>query len=357
MCSFILHFFVRDWSAEDKAGPEKDNIITSRPWAAGTQELVLELVKAVKLQWDHPYVVVTDSGFTMAKTARSLLELSCHSLGAFKVPFGGIPAQITMGNSNANKKLVGKMTCARSVDSVLGVQNWVDRGVVHVLSTYHTLANGTPGYYIGSDIRKTMRNRKDTSMSWADREVEIPGACMDYSKYMSGVDKNDRLRAEFNTQRECKRWYMCIFYFVLDASIAQTAILFRMQSPDHHKVPMLSLRVELVEGLLAAAQALEPHPERPLGDADEVIETPAAAKRPRVLMRTLVNHTAQMQWLPPKTPGSSQLYCDSCFNQPGAHRFEADVTCLACGGRFCYNRKRQCYDQHNFYYRAQVAEV
>lgn len=115
---FILHFFVKDWSALDKTGPEYERIIASRPWAAGTMQLVVALVSAVQFWWGRVYVVLTDSGFTMAK-----------------------------------------------------------------------------------------------------------------------------LRSEYNTHRECKRWYMPMFYFVLDATISQTVILFRMQGRDAHSTPLLDLTV------------------------------------------------------------------------------------------------------------------
>jgi hypothetical protein len=320
-------------------------------------ELVLALVAAVQYWWGGVYVVVTDSGFTMAKTARALLAKGCHALGAIKVPFGGIPPQITLGKSAANKRSVGKMSGARSVDSVLGVQNWNDNGAVCILTTYHWLGNGANGRFVGKDIRTTDRRRRTSSMQWTKAPVAVPGAIADYSKYMSGVDKNDRLRSEYTTRRECKRWYMPLFYFALDATISQTVILFRMQSRDCKATGLLELHCELFENLLAAAHALGTGPERPLSTPDDVPVVTPRRKRGKLLDTPLVNHTPVLVWLPRVKGMRVQTYCDLCFRAPGAHRYEANVKCETCNKRFCYNQDRQCFDNHHFHAKSPKAEV
>ena len=49
---------------------------------------------------------------------------------------------------------------------------------------------------------------------------------------MGGVDRNDALRVEYSTARMARRWWLYIFYFLFDLSVANSFILMK-ESPNH----------------------------------------------------------------------------------------------------------------------------
>ena len=58
--------------------------------------------------------------------------------------------------------------------------SWLDRKVVNMMAAG----------YDGSEIGKVLRRQKDGSR----KEVPCPIACVEYNKYMGGVDRGDQLR-------------------------------------------------------------------------------------------------------------------------------------------------------------------
>ena len=77
-----------------------------------------------------------------------------------------------------------------------------------------------------------------------------------YNKYMGGVDLADAMRRDYSTSRKSKyKWYMRLFWFLLDTCIVNAYIL-ECESPNHkpplgrkHR-PQLDFVVELGQQLV-----------------------------------------------------------------------------------------------------------
>ena len=81
---------------------------------------------------------------------------------------------------------------------------WRDSGVVYLMSTCHR----------GGDTM--IMERRSGAMV-----VEVPAPSMveEYCFGMRGVDIADQLRSSYCIQQKAKRWYMPLFFWVVDSSI------------------------------------------------------------------------------------------------------------------------------------------
>ena len=115
----------------------------------------------------------------------------------------------------------------------IGYVKWMDTRVVHVISTA----------FSPSEMQLAKRTQRDgTSV-----QVKCPKSIVEYTRRMGGVDRFDRQRALYSVSRKSKKWWLRIFYFVLDAAIAFN--LYAAVHPD--PTPrLLQFRVELFRGLV-----------------------------------------------------------------------------------------------------------
>ncbi|KAK6168756.1 hypothetical protein SNE40_019940 [Patella caerulea] len=92
------------------------------------------------------------------------------------------------------------------------------------------------------------RRQKDGS----SRTVACPKTISEYNKYMGGVDRADQLHMEYPTYRMCRRWWVYIFYFLLDVSISNAFICYK-ESENHKKgnsKDLMIFRINLAKQLL-----------------------------------------------------------------------------------------------------------
>ncbi|GFO17391.1 PiggyBac transposable element-derived protein 4-like [Plakobranchus ocellatus] len=71
-----------------------------------------------------------------------------------------------------------------------------------------------------------------------------------YNKYMGGVDRHDHLRANYTIQRPGHRWWRYFVWFLIDVSLVNSYILFKMcrKSAISHKQFRLTVAKQLVGG-------------------------------------------------------------------------------------------------------------
>ena len=100
---------------------------------------------------------------------------------------------------------------------------WQDKRVIHMLST-----NQAPGVTNGK-----------------------PTVVREYNKYMGGVDKADQHRSYYGVGHSSKKWWRCVFSFVVNVCLVQTWILWS-KSPHPRGTPdydNLFLRAKIAEQL------------------------------------------------------------------------------------------------------------
>lgn len=89
-----------------------------------------------------------------------------------------------------------------------------------------------------------LRTQKDGTKT----AIDCPLAIKEYTKRMGGVDRFDQLKGTYSVGRRSKRWWVRIFYFLLDTSITNAYLLY-CQNRNVTKLSTLEFRVSVARGL------------------------------------------------------------------------------------------------------------
>ncbi|XP_039290397.1 piggyBac transposable element-derived protein 3 [Nilaparvata lugens] len=142
------------------------------------------------------------------------------------------------------------------------ITRWLDNSLVHVVSSY---AGKTPE----SETERFSRKEK--------RRVPIkrPFSVDLYNKHMGGVDLMDSLVALYRNDVRNKRWYMRIFYHMLNVTVVNGWILWKWN--DHQKMDLLEFKSRVASGLIYTGLAELNRKKRGRPSLEE--QTPAPVKK------------------------------------------------------------------------------
>ena len=90
------------------------------------------------------------------------------------------------------------------------------------------------------------RRNKDGTRSY----IECPESIKLYNSYMRGVDVFDSRRKTYSCSRKSKKWWLRLFYFLLDAATANAYILYK-ETPGTKPLTMKDFLLQLVEYLIS----------------------------------------------------------------------------------------------------------
>lgn len=99
----------------------------------------------------------------------------------------------------------------RYSNSGIGIFKWKDNKAVYLASNYH-----------GNETNIVQRTLKDGSKS----DITCPILVKDYNAFMGGVDHADRLRALYNIDRKSKKWWLRIFWGLLDMVFVNAYVVY-----------------------------------------------------------------------------------------------------------------------------------
>jgi hypothetical protein len=190
--------------------------------------VVMKLCRALTGSGSH---VTFDNFFTSFELMEKLFDDKIYSTGTVRSNRKDLPViareQISLSKGNYEARAKQHTSYIR----------WKDTKDVHILTTAFNPANcGT-----------VKRTQKDGSIT----QVSCPEVVYEYTKRMGGVDRFDERRGRYNVSRRSRRWWMRIFYFLVDSSIVNALILFNSVRPDDH-VSMLQFREQLFRELVGS---------------------------------------------------------------------------------------------------------
>ena len=110
-----------------------------------------------------------------------------------------------------------------------------DTKILHVMSTA----------FSPNAILNAKRTQKDGTSAL----VECPQSVLEYTKRMGGVDRFDRSRGHYSVSHKARRWWIRIFYFLLDTAVVNSFILYQSAQPQN-PMTLLTFRVALFRGLV-----------------------------------------------------------------------------------------------------------
>lgn len=94
----------------------------------------------------------------------------------------------------------------------------MDTKHVHVLSTV----------YFAQDVVTVRRKNRDGTRN----SVQRPRAISEYTRRMTGVDRFDQHRTCYSVSRRSRKWWMRIFYFIIDSAVVNAHILYQSVHPE-----------------------------------------------------------------------------------------------------------------------------
>jgi hypothetical protein len=189
--------------------------------------VVLKLCDAIKHCDCH---VAFDNFFSSRELLEKLLEDGIYATATARCDRKDLPV-LARQSTNLRKgeyewRTKGKTSYIR----------WKDTKDVHILSTTFNPAT----------TATVQRTQKDGSTL----EVSCPEAVREYTKRMGGVDRLDERRGRYSISRRSRRWWLRIFYFVVDCAIVNAFVLFKSVHPEL-PITMLQFREQLFLQLVA----------------------------------------------------------------------------------------------------------
>ena len=381
---YIFAVLNHHWSKRDKATPV---FVARYPYAASIREMLKYFVRMHDLAF---HCIIMDNYFSNVETFRELrTEFNVDCVGTLKNPTGGAPAALLWTKDHAGT--FGDTRHIATLCGVVGVQQWLgtsyyaflrfnalcvagcvswracwvvtlpvlspahpcaDRRVVTVATTMHTVHSGTaaknaarPGAVMVTRKRKTTANG---AAPFVTSTAAQPPALQFYSEHMGGVDLADQMAAAYNVQRPSKRWYMCVFYRMLEVALTNSFVAYKTACKEP-LTEQLAFRVLLIDlllidnglGHLASAAARE------MARAGEGSGAVPAAGGPGRGPRGPALH------LPEVTGARGVCGFSGCatsvhsINDSRLERSRPSMHCADCNAYFCCSSTKSCYKLHH----------
>ena len=177
--------------------------------------------------------VFFDNAYTSIPIMLHLLQHRTYACGTVRVNRKNLPAQINKPIDLGRGDFVSKQDAEKKH---LTATAWRDTKIVRFLSTMSTPNIDTQAVRRINGVRTN---------------VKQPSCAAQYAKHMGGVDRFDQLRGTFNVGRYSKKAWKYLFYFLLNAAITNSWILYKQTSTRSKKAfNHLRFRHELAVELL-----------------------------------------------------------------------------------------------------------
>jgi hypothetical protein len=303
-------------------GKTDNELIEGESDLGASSNIVVRLCREVPVNKNHK--VFFDNFFNSPALQVYLAKRGIHCLGTVRinrVPQSCMPSDKVM-------KMKGRGACCEKVANVdnvkLSLVSWFDNRVVNFLSNF------TGSQPLG-EVRRW--NKKDGCYV----QVPCPAIVQKYNKHMGGVDLLDSLIGLYRTKIKSKKWYLRVFFHLLDMMIVNAWLLYRKfcaGSSTRKSMRLYEFKAS-VAGALCAASVDENMPRkrgRPSDDAEKSV-----TKRRRTC--SIPDDTQ-------RTDGKNH-WPKWCVQRGRCRRSgctgTSRVTCSKCGVHLCLTPKQNCF--------------
>ncbi|KAL4083594.1 hypothetical protein QTP88_028910 [Uroleucon formosanum] len=183
------------------------------------ENVVLNLSQYLEMKF---HCIYFDNFFTSLPLAEKLLNNDIFSCGTFRINKKYYPKDLMKKDSLYKP---GDIEFAQCDD--ISICRWKDRGSkpVTVISSMHDASHTEIVH------RKNSRGEKIA--------ISCPSSIADYNRYMGGVDKFDQYMAAYSICQKSRRWWVKLFYYLLDTSIVNSFLMYK-KSCNRHKRKYMS---------------------------------------------------------------------------------------------------------------------
>lgn len=224
------------------------------------------------------------------------------------------------------------MTKLQNTDIV--AVSWRDNKIVTLLSTFVST----------NPVEKVIRFSKTEKKKV---ELTCPNIVKVYNKHMGGVDLLDSLLGRYKIKMRTKKWYMRLFYHLLDMTIVNSWLLHKriiaqknnnLDLTQKH-ISLSDFREELGISLCVSGQQITPKRGHPASTLESVIEIRrnkpnAAVQPPKNVRLDQVSH-----W---STDTNKQSRC----KMPGCSSYTWQK-CTKCNLPLCVGKGKKCFFKYH----------
>lgn len=309
------------YNFEIYTGLENKKRFQSETNLGASANVVMRLLRDVPRH--NNYQIYFDNYYTSIPLLVELDKLGMRCVGTIRkdrIPNNKLP--------NMEKKERGacEERCASFESTSLCVVSWKDNKVVTLASTFTGI----------QPIQTTTRydrkkNRRVT--------INCPNIIKEYNKHMGGVDLIDSFIGRHKITMKSKKWYMRIFFHLIDITVVNSWILYRKVCKLNGEVPktLPDYRIELAESLCRCDSSISLNSSsRNQQLLDQKIKKCSASPIPPRDVRTdLVQHFPIYN---DKKTNKSQNRCKN-----GSCKYFTDLKCMKCNVFLCLNKNRNCF--------------
>lgn len=309
---------------------EKENIFDNEIHLGASANVVTRLTRVVTQNVNHK--IFFDRFYTTVPLVVELAKNGIYSLGTIqrnRVPNCKLPTE-----SELKKKERGFSSefFATVENTDVCLLTWKDNKPVNLLSTF-----------VSCKPMNTC-NRFDKAQK-KNITLQCPNAIKQYNKHMGGVDLVDSFIGRYRIKMKSKKWYMRIFYHLLDVTIINSWLLYKrvLENKKEKPVNLYDFRVELAETLCKKGLSMTKTKGRPSGSSPNISKVLEARKRkfprshvpPKDIRLDETSHWA--------TYMTSRLRC----KLPNCDGFTF-IKCEKCDVSLCLNKNKNCFKRfHN----------
>ena len=182
---------------------------------------------------DQGYHLYFDNFFSCPDLALKLLERKTYSIATARTNRKHFPRELQPAASALPR---GQHVSSLVFDGKVQCLVWKDKKAVAFINTICD----------PNETTTVARRNLDGSQT----QVSCPSAVKHYNANMGGVDLADQKRKAYTCTKKSKKWYMRLFWYLIDIAIVNAHIL-EAESPNHSARPQKDFRVELASDLLS----------------------------------------------------------------------------------------------------------
>lgn len=165
------------------------------------------VLKLTKPYWKQSRLIFFDNYFTSITLLERLKTENTLACGTIRANRKGIPP-----NLMKDSEIVRGDFDHRFSTSGIGIFKWRDNKAVLFGSNYH-------GNHEITSVQRTMKDGSKLT-------TKCPPVVKDYNDFMGGVDLADRYRSLYNIDRKSSKWWMRIFWGLLDITFVNAYVIY-----------------------------------------------------------------------------------------------------------------------------------
>ncbi|XP_025196148.1 piggyBac transposable element-derived protein 3-like [Melanaphis sacchari] len=278
------------------------------------ERVVLMLTKPF---WKQQRIIIFDNYFTSITLLERLKNEQTLACGTIRNNRKGMPQNLKKDSDIKRGDFDHRFSTSGIV-----IFKWKDNKVVYLASNYH-----------GNETTTVQRTSKDGSKS----NVTCPTLVKDYNAFMGGVDHADRLRALYCVDRKSKKWWLRIFWGLLDIVFVNAYVVY---CQIFGQMDVLEVRRSIALGLMSEC---DPTSKRSICLKRTPPNTPSnRRKKAMSIVKDVRLGNRGIHW---PAFGSKRGRCELCSIRGVESR--PTSTCSHCRVFLCCNEKKNCFvDYH-----------